>query len=184
MSDKLHLLSPRTPPLPPLHLTLFQVDFMFFLAIFARFFTVSQTHDGVRIATMSSIFSNYFGRSFAYDVAAALPWGAITTVPVFDFVKLLRFKYLWSLLFPPFFPKAFAVLRALVAVFGIIHLAAVGCCIVIVIDGHDSDGFLPEMSAGTLLQDAGLRYVAGLYWALNAVVNNNYAHPHTKLQLT
>jgi hypothetical protein len=161
-----------------------QVDFMFFLSCFARFFTVSQTRDGVRIATLDSIFSNYFGYEFLYDLAAAMPWGAITTVPVFDFVKLLRFKYLWVSLFPPFFRQAFAILRAFIVVFGAVHLVAVGCCIVIVIDGSDSDSFLPEMSAAPLLQDAGLRYVAALYWALNALVNNNYAHPHTKLQLT
>jgi hypothetical protein len=28
-----------------------------------------------------------------------------------------------------------------------------------------------------------LRYIAALYWGLNALVNNNYANPHTKLQL-
>lgn len=122
---------------------------MFFLAILARFFTVSESRDGTRLASLSAIFSNYFGPDLIYDVAAAVPWGAMTTVPVFDFVKLLRFKYLWAMICLPVFPKAFAVLRYAVVVFGVIHLAATGCCVVIAIDGGESDGFLPEMSSTT-----------------------------------
>jgi hypothetical protein len=124
---------------------------MFFLAILARFFTVSETRDGQRLNSVSAIFSNYFGWPFLYDVAAAIPWGVMTTVPVFDFIKLLRFKYLWASLFPPFFPKAFAVLRNAVVVFGAIHLVGTGCCLVIVIEGNDSDGFLPETSGACRL---------------------------------
>jgi hypothetical protein len=156
---------------------------MFLLSFCLRFFMVHKDRDGNSVSTLRSIFHSYAWREMAYDFVAALPWGAITTVPVFDFVKLLRFKYLWAMLFPPFFQEAFSVLRGAVAVFGIIHAAAVGCCMVIVIDGVNSDGFLPEMSGGALLQDGGLRYIAGLYWALNALVHNNYSHPHTKLQL-
>jgi hypothetical protein len=124
-----------------------QVDFMFFLAILARFFTVSESRDGQRLSSLGAIFSNYFGWHFIYDVIAAIPWGAMTTVPVFDFIKLLRFKYLWAMLFPPFFPKEFSLLRNAVVLYGAIHLVASGCCIVIAIDGDDSDGFLPETSS-------------------------------------
>ena len=157
---------------------------MFLLAVFARFFMVFKGPNGLNVTTLSGIVSNYAGKDLIYDFVAALPWGAITTVPVFDFVKLLRFKYLWVSLFPPFFPQAFSVLRFVVAVFGVVHVAAAGCCIIIVIDGSNSDAFLPEMSASMLLGDGGLRYVAGLYWALNALINNNYGHPSTKLQLS
>lgn len=157
---------------------------MFLLAFCARFFMSYKSLDGTRVSTLGAIASNYVSSGMVYDFVAALPWGAITTVPVFDFIKLLRFKYLWASLFPPFFPKAFAVLRAVVAVFGVVHVATSGCCMVIAIDGDNSDGFLPELSGALLLRDPGLRYVAGLYWSLNALVNNNYAHPHTKLQLS
>jgi hypothetical protein len=156
---------------------------MFLLAVCCRFFTAFKDSSGSRVVLLSTIASNYARNDLLYDLIAALPWGAVTNVPVFDFVKLLRFKYVWLSLFPPFFPTVFAVIRFLMCAFGVTHVVAAGCCIVICIDSIDSDQFLPEISVISMLQDGGLRYLASLYWSINALVSNTYGHPHTKLQL-